>query len=269
LAMLAARDGLRGRRPAVVEWRGPQRQPGDDPIPADLRVDHVYLISCKYLSRVLVNAGPARLFDDLLVGERRSTDNWFGVTAPVEFLAFYRSARRATGELGLPDDPSQLRRDEQRRLRAGLSDRLLPPDLQFVWSALSDAVARRSADRWRRAMTSPRAQLRLLWRMLRVSNAAYFVLGTDRGSHVRLRVASTWDWNHRYALRSMSVEPRAAGQPEVWWCAEVRDRELDEERVIEGHVEIRWSHGRFVGNPEAKVYLDAGHADVPGYEPLV
>jgi hypothetical protein len=36
-----------------------------------------------------------------------------------------------------------------------------------------------------------------------------------------------------------------------------------------GHVEIRWSHGRFVGAPEAKVYLDSTHADVPGYYPLV
>lgn len=32
-----------------------------------------------------------------------------------------------------------------------------------------------------------------------------------------------------------------------------------------GHVEIRWSHGRFAQNPEAKVYLDAAHHDVPGY----
>jgi hypothetical protein len=39
-------------------------------------------------------------------------------------------------------------------------------------------------------------------------------------------------------------------------------------RTISGHVEIRWSHGRFVGWPEAKVYLDTPHAEVPGYEAL-
>ena len=30
-AFLAARDGLRGRPPEVLEWKGPQRPPGADP----------------------------------------------------------------------------------------------------------------------------------------------------------------------------------------------------------------------------------------------
>jgi hypothetical protein len=38
--------------------------------------------------------------------------------------------------------------------------------------------------------------------------------------------------------------------------------------VVEGHVEIRWSHGRFASPPEAKVYLDTPHHQVPGYWPL-
>jgi hypothetical protein len=49
-------------------------------------------------------------------------------------------------------------------------------------------------------------------------------------------------------------------------CAE---RVSGAERVVEGHVEGRWSHGRFQGAPEAKVYLDTPHAEVPGYHPLV
>lgn len=65
-------DGLRGRAPLRVEWKGPHRPPGDDVIPADLRIDHVFLVSCKYLSKVLSNPGPPRLFERLLVGEERS-----------------------------------------------------------------------------------------------------------------------------------------------------------------------------------------------------
>ena len=34
----------------------------------DLRVDHVYLVSCKYLSNILFNVSPASVFDSLLVG---------------------------------------------------------------------------------------------------------------------------------------------------------------------------------------------------------
>ena len=46
-ALLRARDGLRGRHPVRVEWKGPQQPPGYDLLPADLRIDHVYLVSCK------------------------------------------------------------------------------------------------------------------------------------------------------------------------------------------------------------------------------
>ncbi len=60
----------------------------------------------------------------------------------------------------------------------------------------------------------------------------------------------------------------AGGQPRVSWRLEVHDRETDEARVAAGHVEVRWSHGRFGQPPEAKVYLDTPHRDVPGYFPL-
>jgi hypothetical protein len=45
-AFLLARDALRGRRPLTIEWKGGQK-PSDEAAPIDLRVDHVYLVSCK------------------------------------------------------------------------------------------------------------------------------------------------------------------------------------------------------------------------------
>ena len=67
-AFLTADDGLRGRLPRVVEWKGTGRAPGDEVAPIDLRVDHVYLVSCKYLSKILFNVSPASVFDALLFG---------------------------------------------------------------------------------------------------------------------------------------------------------------------------------------------------------
>jgi hypothetical protein len=55
----------------------------------------------------------------------------------------------------------------------------------------------------------------------------------------------------------------------VRWAAVVRDRDASRDVEVAGHVEIRWSHGRFGGLPEAKVYLDTPHQRVPGYFPLV
>ena len=267
-AFLHAVDGLRGHRPRLVEWKGPHRPPGDDVIPADLRIDRVYLVSCKYISRVLSNPGPARLFERLLVGEERSPENWFARTAPDEFQAFYAAAVETTALPGLPIDVADLTRQQQRHLKAALGARSLPSDLRPSWDDLCAAVAHRSAATWNAAMASPRDRLRLLWRLLRITTATYFVLGADDTAHLRLRIDSAWDWMQAHELRSLEVEARSAGQPEVAWTATIRQRATNWDIEVHGHVEIRWSHGRFLGSPEAKVYLDTPHINVPGFHVL-
>lgn len=274
-ALATAADGLRHRPPQRVEWRGPQRTPGDDTVPADLRIDHVYLVSCKYLSRVLLNAGPPRLFDRLLVGDERSGGNWFSATAPQQFQGLYRAAVDELNLPAMPDHVDDLTRDQQRMLKQSLPDRTLPSALIGPWADLCQAVAHESAARWADALTSPRDQLRMLWRLLRIASVTYFVLGTQPTrrqrppSVLRLRVDSAWDWSQAYELRSLTVSARRAGQPEVGWQAVITRRHDGTEHEVHGHVEVRWSHGRFMGSPEAKVYLDTPHTQVPGYHPLV
>ena len=268
-AFLVSDDGLRSRRPKLVEWKGPHQSPGDDVVPADLRIDHVFLVSCKYVSKVLLNVGPSRLFERLLVGEDRTSQNWFASTAPIEFQEFYEEARAVCGIAGLPTLVSELSTTQQAQLKSSFSSRALPPSLRPAWATLCRSVAEESSNRWRQSLSTKRAQLRMLWRLLRIGGVSYFVLGSDRTDSLRLRVASAWDWNQAFELLAFEGDPRRAGQPEVAWRALVRDRFTRAELSVLGHVEIRWSHGRFHGSPEAKVYLDTPHAAVPGYYELV
>jgi len=76
------------------------------------------------------------------------------------------------------------------------------------------------------------------------------------------------DWRQRFRLRRLSLSPALAGQPQVTWTAECTERATGHTRVVAGRVGIRWSHGRFAQTPEAKVYLDTPHSDVPGYARL-
>lgn len=266
-AFLAATDGLRHRPPKLIEWRGPHRPPGDDVVPADLRIDHVYQVSCKYLSKITQNCGPARLFDRLLVGEERAGGDWFAVVAPEHYQAFYDAVRPLV-DGALPASIAELGRDERRRIRAALSERVLPEVVRPEWAELCVAVSAESAERWRAGFDSPRKRLRMFWRLVRIGDAPYFVLGTDRSTPLRVRVASAWDWVQDFELTALRIEARSAGQPEVEWHAEVRERSTSHTVDVRGHVEVRWSHGRFSGSPEAKVYLDTPHLDVPGYHPL-
>ena len=267
VAFLQADDGLRGRPPKVVEWKGPHRPPGDDVVPADIRVDYVYQVSCKYLSRIMQNPGPARLFDRLLIGEARTSSSWFDTVAPTEYQALYKAARISV-PLELPLKVGDLTAENRRPLRDALRPRQLPPSMQEPWADLCRVVATQSAARWRAQMHSGRDQLRMLWKLLRIGDAPYFVLGAVGTQHMRLRVASAWDWIQAYELRAFAVGPRPAGQPEVEWNAVVSSRSTGVEIQVAGHVEVRWSHGRFNGSPEAKVYLDTPLSDTPGYFPL-
>ncbi len=262
-AFLKSREGLRGKVPLRVEWKGPHKAPGDERVPADLRVDHVYLVSCKYLSSILHNASPASLFDHRLGVNETRIANWYAEVAPAEYQALYDLVRNDA----LPALPGDLTRDERRALSATLKPGW-PDGAQALYAELATVVARESAARWRAQLGRAVAREEMAWRLLRLQAAPYFVLGTTEGATLRVRVGTPWDWRQRFQLVAFDVAAEAGGQPRVSWRLEVHDRETGDDRVAAGHVEIRWSHGRFGQPPEAKVYLDTPHRDVPGYFPL-
>jgi hypothetical protein len=269
-AFAAARDGLRGRRPIVVEWKGPHGSVGDQVAPVDLRVDHVYLISCKYLSRILLNVAPASLFDNGLLGAySRTRLDWYQEVAPLQYQALYQSMCDALdGAAELPRSVDELTTEHRRILKPLLKDDW-PGESRAAYSELCFHVSANSAARWRSWLRTRRDQAAMLWRLLRVGSAPYFVLGASATSSLRLRIATPWDWQQAFDLRGFDIWADPVGQPVVRWRASVLNRATDTLTDVNGHIEIRWSHGRFAQPPEAKVYLDTPHQEVPGYIPLV
>ena len=265
-AFLAAPDALAGRPPRVVEWTGPRRAPGDEVVPADLRVDHVYLVSCKYLSKVLHNASPQRLVDGLL-GQAPVEDrgDWYEAVAPGQHQALYAACCSTLGD-GWPDRVGDLDKSQRHELAHSLRGPW-PDAAVEPYAQLCRSVASATAVLWGERVT-PRTREALLWRLLRIGSAPYFVLGSSSEGSVRLRIDTPWDWRQRYLLRRFEVVAQSGGQPRVGWRAHYEVRETKARRTVEGHVELRWSHGRFGGPPEAKVYLDTPAPLVPGYHPL-
>ena len=266
-AFLTAREGLRGRRPATVEWKGGHRDPGDVAVPSDLRIDHVYLVSCKYLSNVLHNASPWALFERHLAGAsaRRSDGDWFDTVAPREHQELYRLVRqRYASDLALPEAVAALSTPQRRELRARIP-RDWDPSCAAAYADLVAHASQDSARRWSAGLDTPRARDAMLWRLLRLTPAPYFVLGTSARGSIRLRVGTPWDFSRHHRIRRFEVRPGDGGQARVDWSATVSSRDGGDDLEVCGHVEVRWSHGRFGGPPEAKVYLDTPHTRVPGY----
>jgi hypothetical protein len=268
-AFLEAADGLRGRTPLTVEWKGSHHPPGYDFLPADLRIDHVFLVSCKYLSKVLANLSPAHLFERALAirGSRSETD-WFMLVAERAYRQFYERVREALSvSVTLPSEIEALTPSHRSRIKE-LCSRTWPDNLAAEYNEFSTEVSRQSAAIWNAAVPSLADRELLLWRILRLNPAPYFILGSAGRSHLRLRVATPWDWRQQFKLSDFTIRAQAASQPRVGWAAEVKSRSAGTTTLVMGHVEIRWSHGRFCGFPEAKLYLDTAHDAVPGYFPL-
>jgi hypothetical protein len=270
IAFARAGDGLRGRPPWSVEWKGNHKPPGYEQIPADLRIDHVFLISCKYGSKILNNSSPGNLFVGLLADrEYESAEGWYRTVAPDAYQSFYAACRRHLGSSRLPDAVTDLEEHHLTELRDSLPKRL-GGTLGKAYAEFSHIVAMRTAQRWRNNLTTRQRREAMLWRLLRLESAPYFVLGeSGEGQPIRYRVATPWDFRLLFAFIDLTVVPDvAAQQPVVRWTAVVRDRESHGHAEVRGHVEVRWSHGRFGRSPEAKVYLDTPHHEVPGYIPL-
>jgi hypothetical protein len=262
-AFFESSDGLRGRRPLLVEWKGGHRAVSADAVPVDLRVDHVFLVSCKYASRILLNSAPAVLFDG-----GADVGDWYTEVAPDQHQALYATVRSQLPDVELPPFVADLARHHRRGLKEVLGGIDWGVQCHEAYAELSAEVGRASAARWRSSVHTKRQREGQLWRLLRIGSAPYYVLGSAPDRALRLRVTTPWDWRRRFEFKDLEVWGESAGQPRVAWRGTVRDNELGADQVVDGHVEVRWSHGRFAQSPEAKVYLDTPHDEVPGYLPL-
>jgi len=264
-AFLAAPDALRGRIPASIEWKGSHKAPGDETVPADLRVDHVYLVSCKYLSKNLHNRSPSRVFDRLLSAGDTDPTDWYLRSAPNQYQVLYEASASFAGVEGLPDRVEELTSAHRSQLRGALRSRSWPEAALAPYAELCHQVSVHTASYWSSRVNGLAQAEALVWRLLRIMSAPYFILGSDPRQPLRLRIDTPWDWRQRYRLRRLTISPAPVGQPQVAWTAECTEKATGHTKTAFGHVEIRWSHGRFAQNPEAKVYLDIPHHDVPGY----
>lgn len=263
---LEAEGGLRGRSPLRVEWKGKHRSPEHDPLPVDLRIDHVFAVSCKYLSKILLNPSPLALFRFALREGAESGRDWFYESAPEAYQELLVSTCRFLGIGEVPRTPMELSEQQRRLLKDGF--RNWPEELSPVVQEFVAQVSMRSAESLNQALPNTRARERFYWKILRIHSAPYFVLGAQKSGPMYARVMTPWDFRRRFKFQDLEVYPKERGQPEVGWRAFIIDQESENEMVIDGHFEIRWSHGRFNKAPEGKVYLDTPHLQTAGYDAL-
>ena len=208
-----ADEGLRGRPPWLIEWKGPHRPPAYEQVPADLRIDHVYLISCKYGSNILMNASPGFLFDGLLA-DRASEhrDHWYDTVSSRAYRDLWELCRRdllrSDPTLELTTDPGDITTAARSTFKSHFRRGWPSDEAESAYRWLAVDVSDQSAKRWKRNLGSTRnrrqAGEEMLWRLLRLSSAPYFVLGSSAdATALHYRVATPWDYSSALRVRRL------------------------------------------------------------------
>jgi len=272
---------LGGRLPTAIDWTGPAQATWTSDIPRDLTVDGVYFVQAKFDSTCVLNTSPAALADSLLADDGITTRrSWFEEVARSELQSYYDTVRGRTAShapldtdaaiAALPADVRDLSAADRAALKVAMAATTPTPDEDTAYLHLARAVSVETALRWERRLraATPTQRTQMLFRMLRIAGGPYWLLGTKGRTPVRLAVCDTRTWRQQFTLKRFDVTAGRAGQPQVEWRAVVAERATGCEHVIEGICELRWSHGKFQGNPECKVQVATPLRALPGYAPL-
>ena len=167
---LESSEALRGRSPLSIEWRGPIQLPERDPLPADLRVDHVYVVSCKNLSKILRNPSPVALFRHGRTDGEGGGGDWYFEVAQNEYESLYRGAVDLLGLSSFPHSVAELSRTEKDTLRYSFGRRW-PPEIESQAKDFISAVSERSAAALRNVIQDKAAEERFYWQLLRLRHS--------------------------------------------------------------------------------------------------
>jgi hypothetical protein len=280
---------LRAAQPALthassVQWTGPHQQAATASFSKDLLVASIP-VSVKAESNVVANLSPYNLFISLPSGSVPATheENWYLRTAPSEFQNLYSFVRNSDSSLShLParasDFESQAAGEDRERVQGvikGLSDSM-SRKFRTAYLQMCHEVASISVDIFNKNLarslrsSSRSAVLENLARwFFRINAVRYILCGIDRGDDFSVMIPDITSFKKDWAIRNIVATPDLSrGQSVVDFSVALEDKRSGDRHSAEFHSEIRWSHGRFCGNPEGKLYKDFAWSSLPIFSPV-
>lgn len=273
-------------RGANVRWMGPLKQSGTVTVSQDLIVGAT-AVSVKENSLVVYNLSPYNLCESIPSGRvlASKTGNWYLRTAPAEYEDLFQFIAPMLNNQGIKyGSVLEFEETAAKAERTALQELLQllsgPEATEFDrrYRRMCHATAAESAKIFAQNLQSmegtPHADgVRdlILKYFLRLGDTRYVLAGLDNRRPFALLVPSITEWKRQWELvTAIASADTTAGQSVVDFEVRVRRKKGSSTTRLRFHAEIRWSHGKFCGNPEGKLYRNfVGWADVPGVTVLV
>jgi hypothetical protein len=139
------------------------------------------------------------------------------------------------------------------------------------YNAMCQRVAQYSADAFNQNLagalgTNLRSSTleNIVKQFFRIDVVPYLLTGLDHHRLFAVEIPALTSWKQDWKLAGVLAQPDlASGQSVVDIRVTVENKATHAKHSVKFHVEVRWSHGKFCGNPEGKLYKEFCWTDVP------
>jgi tRNA A-37 threonylcarbamoyl transferase component Bud32 len=270
------------KKVSSLKWAGPQQQAVTTAAAKDLIVVNTP-VSVKENSDVVHNPSPYNLFETIPSGQvkAQSSENWYLEQAPQEYQELY-SFVRSKGLDYLPEDVSEFEQSIKGRERKPIKYVIKQfsdgekQAFKHLYLRMCHQVARVSADIFNNNYSasmlgrSSNAVLEQITRHFFRMNAVDYILGgIDKNNAFAVIVPELTRWKREWIITDVIAEPELdREQSRVQFLVHYKNRNSGITYTAEFHTQIRWSHGKFQNNPEAKLYKNFAWEEVAFFESI-
>jgi hypothetical protein len=262
-----------------VQWTGGDLQAATMSTAKDLLARNIP-ISVKADSRVVGNPSPYNLFKATpqASGQAKGMGSWYLEAAPVEYQAFYETARSYVGL----DSPLSVQEFEASRNKRQFvkalqeAGNIEDPQFQTRYLVLARKVSQVSAEifqtNYENAMNSPVRNTtleRMAKMFFRMNAVDYLLCGVDGNGQFAVVIPDLTTWLKTWRFKSIEAKPALSkGQSIVNFEIICERKKTGETYCANFHAEVRWSHGKF-SSVEGKLYREFNWTDVPFFEDVI
>jgi len=259
-----------------TKWTGQLNVGSFSSVAKDIEIAN-YRISVKENADVFINGSPVRIFVDTPKGEfgkNSKGENWFIKVAYHELNHYFLTCCKflENSEFDTIKDFFEQTNAKTRKAFGQQVKKLHDennPDVLLTYQTMCQKVSTASAQIFNQNLNKNKGALNAIFHFFfKINGIPYILSGTEKNNPFAILLPDSATWTQNYQFVKIEAVPLPAGQPEVMLRCQFKDKHKKEKFWVELKIEIRWSHGKFCGNPEAKVYKRWRYQDLRWAEHL-
>lgn len=261
-----------------VIWTGMETGSDHGPVARDLLIDETDIrISVKENAQLFQNPSPVKVFDKWSRGvfDRSRDGDWFLTVASKELNDYYLACggKELTGKKNVEDYYENVTGTDSsgKKSRKKLTNHVKKlhdqndPGALKAYKKLCIKVSKASANIFNKNLKKKfptikkrnfkaKDFIQLFSFFFKLDGNEYILCGTEDNSGFAVLIHDLVNWEKKFSITNIKAKPLDAGQPEVLITFSFSDKKSNTNFDYSIQCQVRWSHGKFCGNPESKLY---------------